>query len=1090
MRNFLAIPLFFILCSSPFARVLAHMQGAEISYKCTSTPGIYEITLVMYRDCAGIPVCVGGCGIACSRSLQIQSADPSCSSGNYGTITLNLTNVRDIGANPHCPSVTTMCTNTGCTTPGIIPGIERYEFKGLVNLGSTSGIPASCCNAKLSMGGCCRSTNGENFYIETIINRCVAPCNSSPEQSIDPLFYLGANKTYTYNPGAIDPDGDSLSFALVPSLKAAATPMTYPPPYTFSIPMPLVSPMYWNPNNGDLIFTPTPVASPFYGYLTYEIKQWVKINGTPTVAGITTRDIQFSLGGGGLNSLPTLVTVPPNPSAPSQPKADWVACAGDQLCFTITAKDQDTSDMTFLSWNGDSSMALLGATFLPTYEPAERNLPAPQGGPREDNYQFCWTPDSTVELDKPYYFTILAKDNKCYDYGQVSKAFSIRVVSKPYVSIVQNDLGCSKWKLSYQNIGPASLSTSTLWKISRFAGDFSFAQNPYIFPNATTTPPMSFTQPGKYLAQLEITSISSSGAGGCSVYAYDTLIIDTPISAIIRDTLVCPGDTVIISAEGKYGVAPYTYKWYNSIKDTALPALNAPSYTNSELSVVADTSRKYTILISDQSGCKTYNTLSVVRGTSVQNPVITHIVCPGTNTGIIDVKPTDNNSVYLYKLNNGSIQSSHLFDNLIAGTYNILVQDANSSCSRSFTDIIVTEPPALKDTLTTVSGETCFNSMDGSIITQGTGGGNPAYMYKIGLRNYTSSGSFRGLIPGTYPLYIKDGNGCVYSFNKTIAKTDSISHSVTKTNLSCFNAQNGVLAITATGGKAPYTFNIDNGSYSSSGTFNNLTAKLYQIKIKDKNECIKTFYEGLLQPPSLQYSSTKTDISCHNMDDGSITINATGGTPPYTYQVETGSFNGENIFTGLAGGTYTFTIKDNANCTQSLTATFNNPPPFNTNGISGQAAVLKNSTYTYSVPPVSGINYLWKAEKGTILSGQATPAAMVRWDSLGIGSIQMVLYKDSACADTVLQTIIIGTTGLDELAAQLGLHVFPNPVKNTLNITLEKLPADKTIILFDVQGRIVLEQPVKEQQQLNLEQLAQGVYTLKIGEWRGQIVKQ
>ena len=63
----------------------------------------------------------------------------------------------------------------------------------------------------------------------------------------------------------------------------------------------------------------------------------------------------------------------------------------------------------------------------------------------------------------------------------------------------------------------------------------------------------------------------------------------------------------------------------------------------------------------------------------------------------------------------------------------------------------------------------------------------------------------------------------------------------------------------------------------------------------------------------------------------------------------------------------------------------------------------------------------------------------------------------------------------------MGLEVFPNPAKNVLNISVQKFATDTKITLYDMLGKVMLEQPLQQQQQLNIEQLPQGIYMLKVG---------
>ncbi|MCU0443168.1 MAG: hypothetical protein MUE96_12280, partial [Bacteroidia bacterium] len=339
-----------------------HVVGSDISWKCTTTPGVFEVTLVIFRDCQGIPLCFGGgCGSGCSQSMNLRGADPSCNNTSYGSFSLQLVSVRDAAPEVDCPTAKSICNNMGCVTAGTFtPAIERYEFKGFMNVGATSGIPATCCNVKITWEMCCRN-NGintgaswQNFYVESTINRChsVNPCNNSPVLSNDPIAFICGGEEFIFNNGATDPEFDSLTYAFTPSLQGAGSSVTYTPPYAFDRPMPWTGSATAEfpagirclSDNGDIMFTPGNTSgNNFTGVvMAIEIKQWKIINGVPTVLSTTRRDVQMVvLGSCPNNNSPRLRTNPASLVSPNAPRTNWQVCAGDQLCFTVTAKDTD-----------------------------------------------------------------------------------------------------------------------------------------------------------------------------------------------------------------------------------------------------------------------------------------------------------------------------------------------------------------------------------------------------------------------------------------------------------------------------------------------------------------------------------------------------------------------------------------------------------------------------------------------------------------------------------------------------------------------------------------------------------------------------
>ena len=74
-------------------------------------------------------------------------------------------------------------------------------------------------------------------------------------------------------------------------------------------------------------------------------------------------------------------------------------------------------------------------------------------------------------------------------------------------------------------------------------------------------------------------------------------------------------------------------------------------------------------------------------------------------------------------------------------------------------------------------------------------------------------------------------------------------------------------------------------------------------------------------PPVLSTSSE--DASCSNTNDGSVTVTATGGTPPYSYLWSNGQTS--MTATNLGPGTYAVTVTDAEECTETATALVGSP---------------------------------------------------------------------------------------------------------------------------------------------------------------------
>ena len=601
-----------------------HMVGSDITYKCTDATGNYKITLTLYRDCLGIPICPNpaACNLAtCFKTVNVWGADPGCDNTQFGSFSCQLMRVRDVNPNPRCPDALTSCTNLGCKNPvGTLAGVERYDYEASINLNSFN-FPPSCCNVRFTFGECCRSANissgptWNNFYIDAILNRCTAtyPDCNSPALTNDPVAVICAGQPFVFNNGAFDPDPmDSLSFEFAPGYQSYGVSVNYITPYSAITPMPWSGPsnglfpagISCDPLNGNIQFKPN--ICPFVGVMAIKVTQWRIINGVYSPVGITRRDIMMEVKCCPPNNLPSLRTNPPSGASPSLPKTSWETCAGEPLCFDVIARDTDfnppiVSDTTYLSWN--AVLAGFGATFTPNYDPTKRGLQ----GPREDTYKFCWTPDDDQGKDLPYWFTIKANDSRCPYPGTIVRAFSVKVWQRADVDVQQQPEGCGQWSLYYTKNRPKQNFKNVVWSVAKRPNDWSFAGGAYNYLNVQHTPVIKFQTGGKYLVELVI-SMDGPNGGFCTKTLRDTLLVDTPVSAIIRDTFTCNGVSLLLSTKGQFGSPPYFYRWYNSIKDTLSP-LNGPLFTSPFFVADPLLSRYYTLQVRDIEGCRFWDSL-------------------------------------------------------------------------------------------------------------------------------------------------------------------------------------------------------------------------------------------------------------------------------------------------------------------------------------------------------------------------------------------------------------------------------------------------------------------------------------------------
>ncbi len=148
---------------------------------------------------------------------------------------------------------------------------------------------------------------------------------------------------------------------------------------------------------------------------------------------------------------------------------------------------------------------------------------------------------------------------------------------------------------------------------------------------------------------------------------------------------------------------------------------------------------------------------------------------------------------------------------------------------------------------------------------------------------------------------------------ENVVTTATLTASATSGTISC-NGGSTSLVVSASGGTAPYT---------GTGTFT-VTAGTYSYTVKDANGITASTSVTVAQPTSIALTVTSGNILSFG-GTTTITANATGGTGVYSYQLNSGTYQSSNIFSNVAAGTYTVSVKDANSCIKSNTITITQP---------------------------------------------------------------------------------------------------------------------------------------------------------------------
>ena len=413
----------------------------------------------------------------------------------------------------------------------------------------------------------------------------------------------------------------------------------------------------------------------------------------------------------------------------------------------------------------------------------------------------------------------------------------------------------------------------------------------------------------------------------CSSSSDDVIITINPSSTIAvagpdqTSALPCGHNTVTLAGNSP---AVGTGQW-SVVNGTGGSFANANLYNTAFTGIPGSTYLlRWTIANGSCSSSDDMNVVlpSILSATKTQ----TDVMCNGQQTGSITVTGFGGSTPYQYALNNGQYSLSGTFRELAAGTYTVYVKDANG-CVDSETIIINQPSSPLSGSITAEGNVLCTGQNNGFVSVQGNGG-VPPYQYAFDDGDYGPSGTFTNLIAGFYIVHVKDANDCDFNQFVYITEPPVLSSYVTQLDIFCFGQNTGFITVEGRGGTTPYQYQLNDGVFGPSGTFNDLAAGIYTVHMKDANGCTLDQDFELIQPPTsvADSISSQTNVLCFGQNTGGFTIAGTGGSEPYQYALDNGGYDLSDTFTGLAAGSYTAHVQDANGCLYDQAIVITQPP--------------------------------------------------------------------------------------------------------------------------------------------------------------------
>ncbi|MEH6769986.1 T9SS type B sorting domain-containing protein [Maribacter arcticus] len=440
-----------------------------------------------------------------------------------------------------------------------------------------------------------------------------------------------------------------------------------------------------------------------------------------------------------------------------------------------------------------------------------------------------------------------------------------------------------------------------------------------------TTNPVTVTGAGDY----DVYVLDNNGGANACPAMYDiTIVQDAPVAVTptVIDVTCFGGTNGSISLAPSGGEAPYTF------------SINGGTTFGSVSTFNNLTAGTYDVRVRDVNNCEL--TLSVpvdelpqIIAESVQTEDYTCNQLGEITVGGVTPTIGGSNS-YQYSLNGGTwtaaTAAGAVFTNLTDGTYTVQVRDANNiGCTISLPNIIIAPLP-IEPALSSSVAYNCDGSGNITILPS-----DPTYTYSIDGNTPQASNVFNNAIVGQHTITVDYGSECTTDIIIDVQPGNAFEASViTYENLDCNADNSGTITFEVDNfGASGFEYSLDNfvsvlGSTTvSPQTISGLSAGNYSVYVRDIDNpiagCTVVLTQTISEPNTISVSNVETQPSC--VDDGSVIINATGGTGAFSYEIElpdtsTTGAQGSNLFTGLNQlGLHTITVTDANGCTATDT---------------------------------------------------------------------------------------------------------------------------------------------------------------------------
>ena len=656
-----------------------------------------------------------------------------------------------------------------------------------------------------------------------------------------------------------------------------------------------------------------------------------------------------------------------------------------------------------------------------------------------------------------------------------------------------------------------------------------------------------------------ILSVTDNNFCQSSVLAFinepDSLVLDTShlVSAYCHN--IPTGEVSVIASGGFLNTnSSYSFLWNTG---------------ESEAVLINKISGSYSVIVEDDNACKdTLNIEIPLEEKFTLQLTSDSLNCFSDGSGSATVINSGGFAPYDYQWNTTdgitqifSTSNTNTLLSLSEGVTSVVVTDVNGCTKTAQVDVF--QPNELVYTVTKLNNESCsgqISSCDGVLKYTAFGGTGNYNFSTLDLDGNLISEHYSdslvidsALCADFYQISVTDENGCsgtlsgsglplpveIIAGSPVTSSINTTAGSITN-NILCYGDTAASLSVSNPNPTFTYDWYV-NGELFTSGLNVILPAGDVHVQAVSSSSCYTNSDTiTIFQPSQLSISQEVESVSCNGGNDGSISVEVTGGFPSYSFSWSSMGntvFGSTDLF-DLSSGIYTLNLEDANDCQRNFDIEILEPSALTASSIVENVSCNGGDDGNATISIAGGVGPYavnWQGADSTSLSADTyeviitdansctgtidvevsqptavvatfntsqtpftasasggTPPYTYEWLYFGnyqssgttfspteSGEYTLVATDANDCEGRLMR--VYNTVGVKEFE-DLEVLIYPNPVTDYLNIEIKSLTdsEDFTFKLIDTRGRVLSKNLFKKSIQIDRKNISPGVYFIHL----------